>query len=131
MRVALEEVGLTHAQFIVLAGIAWLSRNEDPLTQARLSQHAKTDAMMTSQILRTLTLKGYVERATNPSDRRAKNLPLTQEGREVTERSVQFVETADKEFFPRLKRDVAVSISPGENRCAAFGSRSLREGEHS
>ena len=58
--------------------------------------------MMTSQVLRTLAEKGYVERAAHSSDRRAKNLTLTREGREVAERSVRLVEAADKEFFGAL-----------------------------
>ena len=112
MRAALEEVDLTHAQFVVLAGVAWLSRGDEPLTQARLSRHARTDAMMTSQVLRTLAEKGYVERAAHSSDRRAKNLTLTREGREVAERSVRLVEAADKEFFGAL--------GDGAERLAAY-----------
>ena len=102
MRVALEEVGLTHAQFVVLAGLAWLSDDREPLTQARLSRHARTEAMMTSQILRALTTRGYVERAASPSDCRAKNLSLTREGQEIAKRSVRLVERADREFFATL-----------------------------
>lgn len=105
VREALEEMDLTHTQFVVLAGVAWLSGGSEPLTQARLARHARTDVMMTSQILRTLTRKGYVERATHPSDKRAKNLSLTREGRKIAERSVQLVEAADKEFFGTLKEE--------------------------
>ena len=59
--------------------------------------------MMTSQILRTLVAKGYVERGADPSDRRAKNLSLTQNGRKIAERSVRLVEAADQEFFDALE----------------------------
>ena len=103
IKTVLEEVDLTHAQFVVLAGIAWLSRDGEAPTQARLSRHARTDAMMTSQILRTLVAKGYVERGADPSDRRAKNLSLTQNGRKIAERSVRLVEAADQEFFDALE----------------------------
>ena len=104
MRAALKEVDLTHVQFVVLAGIAWLSQDGETPTQARLARHAKTDAMMTSQILRTLSTKGYIERGPSPLDRRAKNLTLTPEGRKVVARSIRLVEAADKGFFGVLER---------------------------
>ena len=103
MRVALREANLTHAQFIILAGIAWLSHDGEETTQAQLARHARTDTMMTSQVLRTLATKGYIERGPSSLDRRANNLTLTPEGREVVERSVRLVEAADEEFFGALE----------------------------
>ena len=123
MRAALKEVNLTHTQFVILAGIAWLSRGGEETTQAQLARHARTDTMMTSQVLRTLATKGYIERGPSPLDRRAKSLTLTPAGREVVERSVPLVEAADEEFFGALEggpEDLAAHLrllleaAPGE-----------------
>lgn len=59
--------------------------------------------MMTSQVLRTLATKGYIERSPSSLDRRAKNLTLTPEGRKVVESSVRLVEAADEDFFGALE----------------------------
>ena len=67
LRGALEEAGLTHAQFVLLASAGWLeaesnARSGAPVTQADIAAHAKTDAVMTSEVLRTLERKGLVRR---------------------------------------------------------------------
>ncbi len=71
----LELLDLTHVQFVLLAGIAWLNKEHAGLvTQARLSEHAKTDIMMTSKVVRTLETKKLITRQVNRSDPRAKSL---------------------------------------------------------
>ena len=47
---------------------------EGPVTQHALAEHAATDEMMTSQVLRALEERGLVERAQHPSDARARKL---------------------------------------------------------
>ena len=104
-RATLKEVDLTHVQFVLLASLAWLSRNGEPVTQARVAEHAKTDAVMTSEVLRTLQRKGLVERRPHPVDTRAKSLKLTPEGTKVVRRGVKLVERTDQEFFAPLNDD--------------------------
>ena len=105
-RAALKEMDLTHVQFVLLASLAWLSRNAEPVTQARVAEHAKTDAVMTSEVLRTLQRKGFVERRPHPEDTRAKSLKPTPKGTEVVRRAVKLVEQTDQEFFAPLNGDV-------------------------
>ena len=82
-RSTLEPLGLTHVQFVLLAGLAWLSRKENDVTQARLAAFCKTDAMMTSQVVRSLEAGGFVARAPHPTDIRARQLRVTAKGAEV------------------------------------------------
>ena len=104
-KAALKELDLTHVQFVLLASLAWLSRNGEPVTQVRIAEHAKTDAVMTSEVLRTLQRKRLVERGPHPDDTRAKSLKLTPEGAAVVRRAVALVERTDREFFAPLNGD--------------------------
>ncbi len=51
---ALRPLGLTHVQFVLLAGGWWLSQGDRWPSQRELADHAGTDRMMTSQVVRTL-----------------------------------------------------------------------------
>ena len=97
---ALRPLGLTHVQFVLLASAWWLSEvaGEAP-TQRRLAQHAATDAMMTSQVLRTLEARGLVTRSADPADSRVRRLGVTPAGAELARRAIAVVESADDEFF--------------------------------
>jgi MarR family transcriptional regulator, organic hydroperoxide resistance regulator len=109
-RAALKSLGLTHVQFVLLAGIVWLSRDDEPVTQARLAQHAQTDPMMTSQVVRTLERKGLVRRAAHPRDSRAKSLHGTSQGLELAKRATVLVEQTDDAFFSSLKESSACLV---------------------
>jgi len=99
---ALRPHELTQVQFALLASLLWLSRTESSITQATLARHAKLNAMMTSQVLRTLEGKGLVERNAHPGDTRAKILALTKKGRALAWKMVPLVEQADAVFFSAL-----------------------------
>jgi len=75
------------------------------VAQARVAEHAKTDPVMTSEVLRTLQRKGLVERRPHPEDTRAKSLKLTPEGTRIVRRAVGLVERTDLEFFAPLDGD--------------------------
>ncbi|MHB1626878.1 MAG: MarR family winged helix-turn-helix transcriptional regulator [Bacilli bacterium] len=101
-RAALREVDLTHVQFVLLATLAWLTQEGQDVTQVVLSQFAKTDVMMTSQVLRTLAAKGLLTREQHPVDTRAKVLTVTEAGHGVLERAITLVEQVDRDFFAGL-----------------------------
>lgn len=100
MVAALRPLGLTHVQFVLLASAWWLSEvaGEDA-TQHRVAEHAGTDPMMTSQVLRALEGRGLVTRARDPADARVRRLGVTEAGAELARRSVMVVEEADAAFF--------------------------------
>ncbi|MGL5825245.1 MAG: MarR family winged helix-turn-helix transcriptional regulator, partial [Nocardioides sp.] len=91
-RTALEPLGLTHTQFVLLASLTWL-KGEDPITQTELAHWASTDVMTTSQVLRTLERKGLIARGRHPSDSRARSLAPTTKGILLANRAVVVVET--------------------------------------
>jgi len=100
-RAALKPLGLTHVQFVLLASLAWL-RTDGPLHQRDLSEHAGTDPMTTSQVLRSLEGRGLVERTTDPDDRRARTVAVTPGGRDLANRANVVVEACDNSFFKSI-----------------------------
>lgn len=103
---ALADLELTHVQFVLLAGVVWLHEDEAPLTQVRLAAHARTDVMMTSQVVRALEAKRLIRRTPHPTDTRAKALAPTKSGRDLARRAVERVEKADAQFFAVLGSEV-------------------------
>jgi DNA-binding MarR family transcriptional regulator len=101
-RAALKPFGLTHVQFVLLASLTWLDA-DGPVTQRQLADHAVTDPMMTSQVLRVLEERGLVERAAHPQDKRAWSLTATATGRALANRANAVVEACDREFFGVLE----------------------------
>ena len=102
-RAALKALGLTHVQFVLLASLAWLEHDGAAVSQVQLAQQAQTDLMMTSQVVRTLQVKGLIERNRQPHDSRANALTLTATGSTLIRRALPVVETVDEEFFSALK----------------------------
>jgi DNA-binding MarR family transcriptional regulator len=102
MVAALRPLGLTHVQFVLLASSWWLTgvAGEKP-SQRRLAEHAATDPMMTSQVLRVLEGRGLVTRTADPSDSRALRVAATDSGARLAQEAIRVVETADAEFFAR------------------------------
>lgn len=99
---ALEQYGLTHSQFVLLASIHWLTLHKQEVTQIVLSAHTKIDPMTTSTVLRTLQQKGFVQRQEHVTDTRAKTVELTEEGKKIIKKAVVTVEKFDNTFFSVL-----------------------------
>jgi len=107
MKAGLSDLGLTHVQFVLLAGIVWFNQQGESVTQARLAAHAKTDVMMTSKVLRTLEKKGLVQREVHATDTRAKSLSITSQGYELFEAAIAIVDRIDREFFAVSARQLS------------------------
>ncbi len=107
VRAALAPLGLTHVQFVLLAGLARLARPgaEGPVTQARLARLCQVDPMMASQVLRTLERRGLLGRAAHATDTRARSLSLTERGVRVLENASPLVVAVDAAFFTTLGAD--------------------------
>ena len=102
LKKALEPHGITHAQYVLLASIHWLTLHEEQVTQIMLSSNTKIDPMTTSTVLRTLQAKGLVKREEHSTDTRAKTVALTSEGKKVVKQAVITVEKFDASFFEPL-----------------------------
>jgi DNA-binding MarR family transcriptional regulator len=102
MAEALAPFDLTHAQFVLLASTWWLDEHGGPPRQRDLADHAGTDPMMTSQVVRTLERKGLLVRDVDPDDRRAWRLRPTPDGAALAARAIRAVEDADTAYFEQL-----------------------------
>jgi MarR family transcriptional regulator, organic hydroperoxide resistance regulator len=99
---ALEQYGLTHSQFVLMASIHWLTLHKQEVTQVVLSNHTKIDPMTTSTVLRTLQQKGFIQRQEHLTDTRAKTVEITNEGKKIIKKAVVTVEKFDTDFFSFL-----------------------------
>lgn len=108
-RAALKPFGLTHVQFVLLASLTWLDA-EEPVTQHDLANHAATDPMMTSQVLRVLEQRGLVDRAPHPRDRRARALTPSPAGVDLANRAIIAVEACDRAFFKPLGKEAPAFV---------------------
>ncbi|CAH0312933.1 MarR family transcriptional regulator [Pseudomonas mediterranea] len=100
-RAALQQLGLTHTQFVMLAVATWFA-SQEPLTQARLSQLTGSDPMTTSQVVRTLLKNGLFVRDVHPTDTRAKIISVSEAGRDLAHKAIVIVEEVDRKFFGSL-----------------------------
>ena len=101
----LKKMNLTHPQFVVLASLAYLSQNDNEITQIMISKLAGIDVMTVSQILNLLEKNDFVKRKEHSRDTRAKAVILSKKGEEVLQKAVPLVEQIDEVFFGKLDRD--------------------------
>lgn len=104
---ALTPLGVTHPQFVLLASVGWLTCDDRNITQVQLAKHCSMDITMTSQILRALEKKGFIERHKQDGNERSKFPRLTKNGRELVERAIPLVEAVDLQFFDTLGPDIS------------------------
>jgi DNA-binding MarR family transcriptional regulator len=88
---AVAPLGLTHAQYTVLAPLYGLSRSGSRPSQRELADLTDLDPMYVSKLVRALERAGFVTRATHPVDPRAIELSLTDHGAEVVVEAVKIV----------------------------------------
>ena len=96
---ALAPHGITHVQFVLLACTWWLNKEGEHPNQLAVARQAGTDVKMASQVLRTLELKGLIEREVDPADTRSKRLRVTDAGSGLAPLAISAVEEADARFF--------------------------------
>lgn len=105
IEIALITLGLTHPQFVLLASVGWLTRDNTDVTQVEIARHCSTDINMTSQVLRSLEKKGYIKRYQRKGNERSKFPRLTEKGAQLVEQAIPLVEEIDRKFFKKLKQD--------------------------
>lgn len=104
---ALRPLDLTHVQFVLLANIRWLEERDGVVTQSMLASHARTDPMMTSQVVRKLEERKLLTRNPHPEDSRAVQLALTASGTRLIAEALTIVESADRQFFSLSAKEEA------------------------
>ncbi|MFZ5858809.1 MAG: MarR family winged helix-turn-helix transcriptional regulator [Chloroflexota bacterium] len=80
-----KSVGLSMAQFSILMQL----HHKGPCGVSEIGERFDITSAAASQLVEKLVQSGYIERAEDPSDRRAKVLKLTPSGQELIERGGQ------------------------------------------
>lgn len=102
MNRALDEINLTHTQFVIMAALGWLLKSSENVTQKDIADHSNTDRMMVSKILRTLQKNGLIERKEHETDTRAKCVFLTTKGINTLQKAIDIKNQANGCFFDKL-----------------------------
>ncbi|MBK8701126.1 MAG: MarR family transcriptional regulator [Saprospiraceae bacterium] len=98
----LKEYDLTHVQYILLEAIIQLGDFYEHVSQKSLADHANANTMMTSKVLRSLEKKGFIIRAGQDYDTRAKDVSITREGKALYKKVSRRVDQFDNQFFGQL-----------------------------
>lgn len=98
----LDTIGITHAQFLLLASLQYIGTQKNIVSQQDLAKHCRIDKMMTSKILRTLQKKGLLSRKKNKMDTRSKTLALSEEGEAILSTAFKIVDRVDGDFVVSL-----------------------------
>ena len=85
---ALADLGLTHAQYSLLASLYGLSRTGATPTQRELADYTGLEPIYVSKLARALERDGLLARTEHAADARAVQLRLTQRGRQVIEPAI-------------------------------------------
>ena len=101
----LKKINLTHPQFVVLASLAYLSQNDNEVTQIMISKLSEIDVMTVSQILSLLEKHDFVKRKEHSRDTIAKVVILNKKGEEILQTAVPLIEQIDEFFFGKLDND--------------------------
>ncbi|MEU4984733.1 MarR family transcriptional regulator [Streptomyces sp. NPDC021969] len=89
---AVSPLGLTHAQYVVVASLYGMQRAGERPSQRRLADHTGLEALYVSKLARALEAAGLIERTRDPRDPRAVQLALTERGESVTREAVTVVQ---------------------------------------
>jgi DNA-binding MarR family transcriptional regulator len=98
----LKEYDLTHVQYILMEGIIQMNDYYDHVSQKALADHANANSMMTSKVLRSLEVKGFITRSGHDYDTRAKDVTITKEGKTLYKKVSKRVDQHDSQFFGQL-----------------------------
>ncbi len=94
----LTDAHVTSSQGMVLG---FLHEN-DQVTARELGERVMVDSATLTGIIDRLEKAGFVERKDHPEDRRALNVCLTAQGRDLTENLIPLAEAANQDFLEPL-----------------------------
>lgn len=95
-------LGLTHAQYALLASLYGLSRTGARPSQRELADFSGLEPMFVSKLARALERGGLLERTGNPADPRAVQLALTDRGVDVVVQAIARVAALHNELLAPL-----------------------------
>jgi DNA-binding MarR family transcriptional regulator len=99
---AVAPLGLTHAQYSMLASLYGLSRGGGRPSQRELADFTGLDPIYVSKLARALERGGLIARATHAADPRAVQLSLTDHGTEVVREAIRTVHALQEQLTKPL-----------------------------
>jgi DNA-binding MarR family transcriptional regulator len=94
----LAPLGLTHAQYTLLASLYGFSRTGAQPSQRELANWTGLEPIFVSKLARALEQAGLIERTEHPVDPRAFQLHLTDDGSDVAQRAIAIIHAFQEEF---------------------------------
>lgn len=88
---AVAPLGLTHAQYSLVASLYGMHHAGLRPSQRQLADHTGLEPLYVSKLARSLETAGIVDRTRDPADPRAVRLSLTQDGQTVARRAIRVV----------------------------------------
>jgi len=98
----LAPLGLTHAQYSLLASLYGMERGGRHPSQRELADYTGLEPLYVSKLARALEAAGLVARAAHPADTRAVELTLTAQGRAITGQAVTVVRRLQEQLTAPL-----------------------------
>ncbi|GAA1709432.1 MarR family winged helix-turn-helix transcriptional regulator [Streptomyces yatensis] len=98
----LAPLGLTHAQYVLVASLHGMQRSGERPSQRRLADHTGLEALYVSKLARALESAGLIERTRDPRDPRAVQLALTEQGQAITRQAITVVQTLLEQLLEPL-----------------------------
>jgi len=95
---ALAPLGLTHAQYTLLASLYGFSRTGARPSQRELADWTGLEPIFVSKLARALEQAGLIERTEHPADPRAVQLRLSDDGADIARRAIAIVRAFQEEF---------------------------------
>ncbi|RST05342.1 MarR family transcriptional regulator [Streptomyces sp. WAC07149] len=89
---AVAPLGMTHAQYSLMASLYGMSRSGTRPNQRQLADHTGLEPLYVSKLARALETSGLMARTRDPDDPRAIQLSLTEQGHDVTKHAVKAVQ---------------------------------------
>jgi len=93
-----SELNLTSVQAMVLGFLT----EEDQISSSELGKRAELDSATLTGILDRLEAAGFLERKSNPDDRRSIHIHLTPKGRALGRETTELLIAANREFLQTL-----------------------------
>ncbi|HZO65205.1 MAG: MarR family winged helix-turn-helix transcriptional regulator [Kribbellaceae bacterium] len=95
---AVAPLGLTHAQYSLLASLYGLTRTGPHPSQRELADFSGLEPIFVSKLVRALEGAGLVKRTEHPDDSRARQLALTEDGHAVVREAIGVVHALQDEL---------------------------------
>ncbi|MFB7999708.1 MarR family winged helix-turn-helix transcriptional regulator [Streptomyces sp. NPDC056002] len=99
---AVAPLGLTHAQYALVASLHGMQRAGERPSQRQLADHTGLEALYVSKLARALESAGLIERTRNPRDPRAVQLDLTEQGQSVARQAIAVVQELHQQLLEPL-----------------------------